>query len=162
MTERTFAEIAPILNDKMAHGGVFLNTPSNTMTIGWGAEGICFQKPCLLVVVRRSRHTWELMEKARCFTVSIPLHDMKQELAFAGTTSGREVDKFTGHGLTAEPGREVQAPIVAECELHVECRVVSIAEMRPGATDDAVMARHYLDHDMHTLYWGEVVACYEK
>ena len=162
MTEKTLREIEPMLEEKLAQGGVFLSVPGNTMTIGWGGAARCFNKPCLQVVVRKSRYTWPILEQARCFTVSIPLHDMKAELAFAGTQSGRDVNKFAGHGLTAEPGRAVDAPIVAECELHVECVVRAAFDMRESGTDAAVLDRWYPDRDMHTLYLGEVVACYEK
>lgn len=163
MTERTLFEIAPVLEDKIAHGGVFLSVPGpNTMTIGWGGPTTFFSKPCLIVGVRKSRYTWELLEKGRCFTVSVPLHDMKAELALAGTQSGRDVDKFAGHGMTAEPARAVDAPIVGECELHIECRVVAVAEMREDGMTPDTLARWYPDRDMHTLYFGEVVACYEK
>lgn len=163
MTEKSLFSIEPVLQEKLAHGGVFLTVPGpNTMTIGWGGVGTVFGKPCLMVVVRKSRHTWPLLEQSRCFTVSVPLHDMKTELAFAGTKSGRDVNKFTGHGLTAEPAQAVEAPIVGECELHVECRVRAVFETRMDGMDAATLERWYPDRDMHTMYLGEVVACYEK
>jgi flavin reductase (DIM6/NTAB) family NADH-FMN oxidoreductase RutF len=37
----------------------------NTMTIGWGSIGWIWQKPILMVMVRYSRHTYELIDKAQ-------------------------------------------------------------------------------------------------
>ena len=163
MTQRNLFAIAPVLEERFQHGGAFLSVPGpNTMTIGWGGTMTFFGKPCLLVAVRRSRYTWPLLEAARRFTVSVPLHEMRAELAYAGTRSGREGNKFEGHGLTAEPAQRVDAPIVAECELHMECVVRAAFDMRESAIDPTVLARYYGDRDLHTLYVGEVLACYEK
>ena len=58
--------------------GSFLNVKGkdsiNTMTIGWGNIGVIWGKPILMVMVRYSRHTYNLMEEANEFTVSIPLN----------------------------------------------------------------------------------------
>ena len=79
--------------------GAFLNVSDgqkdNTMTIGWANLGFMWKKPILTVMVRHSRYTYELIEKADCFTLSLPLStDLKKELGICGTKSGRNVDKF--------------------------------------------------------------------
>ena len=85
--------------DAMIEHGAFLTTKvgdeQNTMAIGWGSIGYCWGKPVFTVVVRNSRHTFQLMEKAEEFTVSIPFSDaMKKEIEFCGTKSGKDVNKF--------------------------------------------------------------------
>ena len=86
--------------------------------------------------------------------------DMRAQLAFAGSRSGRDVNKFEGHGLTAAPAQAVNVPIVAECELQLECepmgRVAFQADQLPGD----VLARFYPTQDMHTLFLGRIVKCY--
>ena len=53
-----------------------------------------------------------MIKNAGEFTVSVPTKvPLAEELKFAGTKSGRDFNKFDGHGLTALPAQEVGAPI---------------------------------------------------
>ena len=79
----------------------------------------------------------------------------------AGTASGRDVDKFSGHGLTAIPALKVDAPIVAECGLHFECQVRLTQEMTADRMDPSVLRTAYPQGDLHTMFFGEILACYE-
>lgn len=151
---------------KLSSGGVFLTAGierPNTMTIGWGSIGVIWGKPMLTVLVRPSRHTFSLIRESGAFTVSIPTENpLKAELAFAGTASGREVDKFEGHGLTAVPGELVNAPTIAECGLHYECTVCYDQAMEPERLNAPYLDRFYPEGDFHTVFIGEIVACYRR
>lgn len=150
---------------KLSHGGVFLSvggpTP-NTMTIGWASIGFFWNRPVFMAVVRPSRHSYGLIENTGAFTVSVPTtRDLKAELAFAGTASGRDTDKFSGHGLTAAPAQAVDAPIVAECGLHFECAVRLAQPMTADQMAPEVLRSAYPQGDLHTMYFGEILKCYE-
>lgn len=135
----------------------------NTMTIGWGTIGITWQKPVFMVMVRHSRHTYNLLENAKEFTVSIPIKkDLKKALAFCGTKSGREFDKFKECNLTAEPGKVVSTPVIGECELHYECKVIYQQTMEPALLETKTRKLAYAKGDFHVMYYGEIVACYLK
>ncbi len=150
--------------------GAFLTTKKgekiNTMAIGWGTLGIIWSRPIFTVAVRYSRHTYDLLKGATEFTVSIPLKEneqVKKALAFSGTRSGREVNKFKECNITPEPGQKVDVPIVGECELHYECKIVYRQAMEPAVVDDVIMDRFYQgNNDYHVIYYGEIVACYTK
>jgi flavin reductase (DIM6/NTAB) family NADH-FMN oxidoreductase RutF len=165
MKEISYTEAMALTTQKLTRGGAFLTvggpTP-NTMTIGWGAIGFFWNRPVFLAVVRLSRHTHGLLLNSGTFTVSVPTkNDLKQQLAFAGTASGRDVDKFSGHGLTAAPALKVDAPIVAECGLHFECRVRLMQDMTADRMDPSVLKTAYPVGDLHTMFFGEILACYE-
>ncbi len=135
----------------------------NTMTIGWGTIGFIWNKPIFMIAVRYSRYTYELLEKTDEFTVSVPLSkDMKKELAVCGTKSKREIDKFKECNLTAENGKVVDTPIIGECDLHYECKVVYKQAMEPGTLDKDIRDAKYSNNDFHVLYYGEIVASYIK
>ncbi len=70
---------------------VKVGTELNTMTIGWATIGFAWRKPILMVMVRNSRHTFSIIEKAADYTVSAPNGNMKKAIAFCGTKSGRDV-----------------------------------------------------------------------
>ena len=150
--------------EHLSRAGAFLSVAGdapNTMTIGWAWIGWCWKKPVFAVVVRPQRHTYGLIQRAGEFTVSVPtIHEMNRELAYAGRASGRDENKFAGHGITAAPARHVGAPIIAECGLHYEMRTLLTQDMTGDRMDAAVIARCYPARDFHTIFFGEILDCY--
>ncbi|MEJ6951686.1 flavin reductase family protein [Natronospora cellulosivora (SeqCode)] len=133
----------------------------NTMTIGWGNIGFIWGKPVFMVMVRGSRYTYEFMEKNDEFTVSIPFsNNMKDELKFCGTKSGRDYDKFQECNLKAIPGKKVAVPLVAGCDLHYECKIKFKQEMDPKDLDIDYNEKWYTEGNYHTLYFGEILASF--
>lgn len=151
--------------DAISNGGAFLtvsnNDTRNTMTIGWASIGYFWGKPIFTVVVRDSRYTYQLIDNGKEFTVSIPLKgNMRKELQFCGTRSGRDVDKFSACNLETKSGKRVNIPIIANCDLYYECHIVYKSKMNPENLDDSY-DKWYPQRDYHTFYYGEIVACYE-
>ena len=146
--------------------GLFLNCGTvehpNAMTIGWGSIGTYWGQPMFVVPVRFSRYTHELIDTCNRFTVSVPLHDMYKELAYCGTRSGRDGNKFAALGLTAAPAQEVSPlPIIGECELHYECHVMYRQTMDSLLFHSSeILHNSYGQGDFHTMYYGKILACY--
>jgi len=144
--------------------GVFLTVKTgerlNTMTIGWATIGFCWQKPIFMIMVRDSRHTFSIIEDADDFTVSIPALDMKNAVMYCGTRSGREVDKFKELGLKTKKANQTTSPIIDVPGLHFECRIVHKSAMDPRFLSEDYDS-FYPEKDYHTLYFGEILECYE-
>ena len=159
-------ELAPAVLDKMAHGGVFFTVKDksgrvNTMNIGWGGISEFWGKPVFIAPIRHNRYTYELLKDADCFTVSVPLSDgLDKALAYVGTHHGNEVDKFKEAHITPVDALSVPGAVIAQCTLHIECRIRLMTEMALDQMDADTRARCYGDNDAHTLYFGEVIACY--
>jgi flavin reductase (DIM6/NTAB) family NADH-FMN oxidoreductase RutF len=145
--------------------GAFLTvktgTDLNTMTIGWSTIGFMWRKPVMMVAVRTSRHTFGIIERAGDFTVSVPSGDMDAAIAFCGTKSGRNFDKFKECNLSAKPARFVTSPVIDAPGIHFECRIVYKTPMSPDELDPGYRRSAYPEGDFHSLYFGEIVACYE-
>ncbi|NLW58898.1 MAG: flavin reductase family protein [Firmicutes bacterium] len=162
-----FNEYAQEVITQLANGGAFLTVKdpgqnrANIMTIGWGTIGYIWRKPIFMVMVRYSRHTYGLLEKTGEFTVSVPLNqDRRKELLICGRQSGRDLDKFKECGFTPEKGKTVDTPIIKECPLHFECRVVYQQAMEPGQLSPELRSSCYPTPDYHVLYYGEILASY--
>jgi flavin reductase (DIM6/NTAB) family NADH-FMN oxidoreductase RutF len=145
--------------------GAFLTVKSgdalNTMTIGWATIGYVWGKPIMMVAVRLSRHTFTIIERASDFTVSIPSGDMADELTFCGTKSGRDYDKFEECNVEIAASQKVTTPIIKAPGLHYECKIVYKSAMDPAFLDESYDVAIYQAKDYHTLYFGEIVDCYE-
>lgn len=153
--------------DRELSKGVFMNTRcgerENTMTIAWGASGRLWNRPCLIVALRHSRYTHELINKQGQFVVSIPASgSLKEELSICGTRSGRELNKFESCGLTREYVPETNVPLIAECEYHLVCAVSYRQSMDPLLIDADYVRQAYRDHDHHSIYYGQIIGAYRS
>ena len=144
--------------------GAFLTVKAgkafNTMTIGWALIGYAWQKPILMVLVRTSRHTFGFIEKAADFTVTVPTTDMRDALMFCGTKSGKNVDKYKACNLELASAKKVVSPIIKTPAIQFECKILLKTPMDPKSLDKDC-AGLYPAKDYHTLYFGEIVECYE-
>ena len=145
--------------------GAFLTVKAdgqlNTMTIGWAMLGNVWFKPVMMVAVRNTRHTFGIIEQAADFTVSVPKDKMTKEIGFCGTKSGRDYDKFKECGLTEGSAQKTVSPVINVSGIHFECKIIYKSAMDPAFLDAAYNEKIYPEKDFHTLYFGEIVACYE-
>jgi flavin reductase (DIM6/NTAB) family NADH-FMN oxidoreductase RutF len=153
--------------DNLHKQGAFLTVKGqdkeNTMTISWGSIGFMWQRPVFIAMVRKSRYTFELIEKADSFTVSIPSgSEMKNALITCGTKTGRDINKQEAAGIKFMPAQTVDSPIVEGCNMYYECKIVYKQPMDKALLFPDIQNSMYSDDDYHTLYYGEIVACYEK
>lgn len=133
----------------------------NTMTIGWGNIGYEWGRPVFIVLVRESRYTHELLEKANDFTVSIPLDNkMNKALGYCGSKSGRDCDKFKECDLDILDSELVESPAIGNCQMIYECKIVYKHSMDLEDLDLAIKDEWYNKGDRHTIYYGEIVNCY--
>ncbi len=164
MKPMDYMTVAPKAMEQIKKGA-FLTVKSgetiNTMTIGWATIGYVWRKPIMTVAVRLSRHTFGIIEMADDFTVSIPSSDMKKELMFCGTKSGRDYNKFTECNLQVSDSQNVFTPIIKAPGLHYECKIVYKSAMDPAYLNKDYDIALYPEKDYHTLYYGEILDCYE-
>jgi len=131
---------------------------ANLMTIGWGAVGSIWGVPLWTILVRPSRYTYRCIEHTGCFTVNVPTERLAMSCAVCGSKSGRDTDKFAACNLTAEKGRMVLAPTVAEFPLVYECQVVHSNDIVPARLADEIMSGAYMDGDFHRVYFGKILS----
>ena len=164
MKERDYLRQADKLMERIKRGA-FLTVKAdnivNTMTIGWATIGYIWQRPVFMVAVRDSRYTFTLLEKSDNFTVTIPASDEhNQAVAYCGTKSGRDIDKFKECSLLQKPARCTESPIIDIPGIHYECKIVYKSAM-DNAFLDRALENLYPKKDYHTLYFGEILASYE-
>ena len=163
--EANYTDYLKETNKMLGHGGLLLASQDaegkpNAMTIGWGTVGIIWGKPIFVVLVRPSRYTYDLIEITGDFTVNVPTPEMADEVSYFGSVSGRDHDKFKEKGLTATPGKKVKSPIVEECAIHYECKVVHKNDVIPDELAPEIRAGAYPKGDFHRIYFGEILAVY--
>lgn len=129
----------------------------NCMTVGWGSFGTMWGKPFVMVVVRPTRHTYELLEKYDAFTLSSFPEEQHGKLEYCGSHSGRDGDKIRAAGLTPIKCENVSAPGFAEADLIIECKKIYFDDFKPDHFLAPYISKMY-NGDYHRSYFGEVLA----
>ncbi len=127
----------------------------NGMTVSWGATGELWGKPVAFAFVRPQRHTHTFCESSDCFTVSFFDGKCRNELAFFGSKSGRDFDKFKETGLTAE--KDGSFVFCKEAETVFLCKKSAKTILQPENFYDASINDCYKAKDYHDVYIGEIV-----
>lgn len=76
------------------------------------------------IMVHPARYSHKLIEESGEFVINIPTADIVEQSLFCGIRSGRSVDKFKETKLTPVPAKHVKAPLIKECVINIECKVV--------------------------------------
>ena len=132
----------------------------NLITLGWGLVGPSYHgNPVMAIAVTPERYSWHALEETDTFTIAVPDGRLSAAVAFCGSRSGRDVDKFKATGLTPVAGWQVPTCAVMECPVNLECR--TYARVRPPHQLLTPEHRQRPLEKQHTIYFAEVVAAYE-
>ena len=96
-----------------------------------------------------TRVTAQNIDKAGAFTVNILDANVVPQADYCGNVSNQdaELDKFKVTGLKLAKGDDVNAPIVTDCPVNFECKVIK-ALMLPDA--------------QHKIFFGEIISYHVK
>jgi len=100
----------------------------NIITIAWIGI-VSATPPSVGISVRKSRHSYDLIQKTGEFTVNIPSASQMKETDYCGIVSGRDHHKFEDTSFTAVLGKQIQTPLIDECPLNMECKVTHQTEV---------------------------------
>jgi len=78
------------------------------------------------ILIHPSRYSHKLIEESGEFVINIPGADIVEKSLYCGTSTGRKVDKFKETGLTPVAAKLVRAPLIDECPINIECKVVEV------------------------------------
>lgn len=100
----------------------------NIITISWTGT-ICSNPPMCYISVRHNRHSYEIIKRNMEFVINLTTEQLAQQTDWCGVYSGRDYNKFSVMNLTPAKASMVQAPIIEESPLSIECRVKEIISL---------------------------------
>lgn len=101
---------------------------TNLFTVAW-AGTVCSDPPMVSISVRPERYSYHMIEETGEFVVNLTTEALACATDYCGVKSGRDVDKWSAMKLTPLKGGHVQAPMVAESPVNLECRVTRKLEL---------------------------------
>ncbi|MDI9847108.1 flavin reductase family protein [Rhodoblastus sp. 17X3] len=114
-------EPGPVVLLTTAEGG-----RANVMTMSWHMM-VEFNPPLIACVVSEGDYSHRALKQTGECVLAIPPAEMAETVVAIGNCSGLDVDKFARFGLRARPAKEVGAPLLDQCIVNIECKVVDRA-----------------------------------
>lgn len=121
---------------------------SNIITVAW-AGTVCTNPPMVSISVRPERYSYHMIDETGEFVINLTTEKLAYATDYCGVRSGKDVDKFKELHLTPEKAEYVNAPLIAESPVNIECKVVKketpgshhifLAEVKAVHVDDAYM-----------------------
>ncbi len=100
----------------------------NIITVAW--TGILSSDPPLCYIsVRKQRHSHAIILKNKEFVINLTTEELAKATDWCGVMSGKDHNKFKEMHLTPEKAQIVNAPLIAESPLNIECKVLEIKEL---------------------------------
>lgn len=120
----------------------------NIITVAW-AGTVCTNPSMVSISVRPERYSYHMIDETGEFVINLTTEKLVYATDYCGVRSGKDVDKFKELHLTPEKAEYVNAPLIAESPVNIECKVVKketpgshhifLAEVKAVHVDDAYM-----------------------
>lgn len=83
-----------------------------------------YDPPMAMVGIVPSRHSYHMIKESGCYVINLTDKDMKEAFDYLGSVSGRDEDKLAKLGLNTKDGDVVNAPILTDFPVNIECTIV--------------------------------------
>lgn len=100
----------------------------NVLTIAW-AGTICSDPAMVSISVRKERHSYSMIKESGVFVINLTTKDLAKATDYCGVRSGKDEDKFATAHLTKGEAEMINAPIVMESPVNIECKVTQVIEL---------------------------------
>jgi len=83
-----------------------------------------FEPPRIACIVSGGNYSFGLLNRTGECVIAIPPSRIARKVVQIGNCHGDKIDKFAAVSLTAKPALRVGAPLIAECFVNLECKVI--------------------------------------
>ena len=109
----------------------------NIITVAWTGT-VCTNPPMLYISVRPERHSYKAFHETGDCVVNLTTEKIAKATDFCGVRSGRDMDKFEQTGLIKGEAKKINAPVIEDSPVNIECRVKKIM---PLGSHDMFLAK---------------------
>ena len=106
--------------------GAMVENKANFMAVGWITR-VNFNPPMIAVGLRKVHYTNEGIHQQKTFSVNVPSLELIEKVDYCGLASGKKADK--SQIFEVFYGELSTAPMVRECPLCMECRLVQAVDL---------------------------------
>lgn len=128
----------------------------NALVVGYACN-CSYDPPMIMAGIVPTRFSHHIVKNSGCFVINIADKSNRDMYDYLGKVSGRDIDKFNSLNIKTENGHCVNAPILSDCPVNIECKVVGSImtgshEMFITTVEKVHADKEYLDNEGNILY----------
>lgn len=129
---------------------------NNALVVGFVAN-VILDPVMVMVGITPARYSHHIVKESGCFVINFPKKNYTKEYSYLGSASGRDEDKFAKADIQWEDATYVDAPILTDCSVSIECSVVDSTmpgthELFIGKVEAVHVDEEYLDTNGNILW----------
>ncbi len=101
---------------------------SNIITVAWVGI-VCSQPTRVYVSIRPERFSHHIIKERGEYVINLTSERLLPACDYCGIRSGRDMDKFAEMKLTKQKGSFVDAPMIVESPVNLECKVFDVISL---------------------------------
>lgn len=96
---------------------------NNVLVVGYCCN-CSYDPPMVMVGIVPSRYSYRMIKESGCFVVNLVDKSYQETFAYMGSHSKSDGDKLAAMNARLQDGMVVNAPILPDCPVNIECTVV--------------------------------------
>lgn len=100
-----------------------LNGDNNALAVGY-CGNCSYNPPMVMVGIVPTRYSYQMIKESGCFVVNLVDKNFQETFDYLGNHSKRDEDKLEIMKVKLVEGKKVNAPLLADCPVNIECTVV--------------------------------------
>lgn len=100
-----------------------LNGENNVLAVAYCCN-CSYAPPMMMVGIVPSRYSYKMIKESGCFVVNLVSKEYKETFDYLGSHSKRDEDKLAKMNVKMSDGLKINAPILDDCPVNIECKVV--------------------------------------
>lgn len=100
-----------------------LDGENNVLAVGYCCN-CSYDPPMVMVGIVPSRYSYKMIKESGCFVVNLVGKEYKETFEYLGSHSKRDEDKLAKMNVKMSEGIKVNAPMLDNCPVNIECKVV--------------------------------------
>jgi flavin reductase (DIM6/NTAB) family NADH-FMN oxidoreductase RutF len=100
-----------------------LDGEDNVLAVGY-CGNCSYDPPMVMVGIVPSRYSYKMIKESGCFVVNLVGKEYKETFDYLGSHSKRDGDKIEKMNVRISEGVKVNAPILSDCPVNIECKIV--------------------------------------
>lgn len=131
----------------------------NALVVGFTAN-VSLDPPMVMVGIVPTRFSHHMVKENPYFVINLPGKDYEAEYNYLGSHSGSNEDKIAEMDIRTENGTHVNAPVLTDCPVSIECSVAESSkpgshELFIGRVEAVHVDEQYLDEKGNIL-WNQI------
>ncbi len=100
-----------------------LDGENNALAVAY-CGNCSYDPPMVMVGIVPTRYSYKMVKESGCFVVNLVDKAGQEMFDYLGSHSKRDGDKLAAAKVRLAEGQKVNAPVLADCPVNIECRVV--------------------------------------